>query len=95
MPSSVGKRIRELVPDHEPYWFELYGRVALTGKAIRFVNEGKAFGEKAFDIYAFRLGNAESRRVGLLFADISERRRAEQSLKNSEIRYRRLFEAAT
>ena len=94
LSSSVGKRIRELAPDHDVRWFELYGKVALTGKAIRFVNEGKAPGDPTFDIYAFRLGGAESRRVGLLFADISDRRRAEKSLKSSELRYRRLFEAA-
>lgn len=94
LSSSVGKRIRELAPDHDPQWFAMYGKVALTGKAIRFINEGKDAGDASFDIYAFRLGGAESRRVGLLFADISERRRAEQALANSELRYRRLFEAA-
>ncbi len=31
MAEALGKRIRELVPALEQYWFELYGKVALTG----------------------------------------------------------------
>ena len=41
---AVGKRMRELVPDIEKHWIEFYGKVVLTGKAIRFVNEAKAMG---------------------------------------------------
>lgn len=32
---APGKRILELLPDHERYWFELYGNVALTGESAR------------------------------------------------------------
>jgi len=33
---AIGKTVRELVPDHEPHWFEVYGRIALTGVSERF-----------------------------------------------------------
>ena len=76
--NARGKRMREIAPDHESSWFEFYGRVALTGEAKRFVNEAKALGGRWFDIYAFRLGGADSHRVAILFNDISDRKRGEE-----------------
>jgi len=34
-----GKLMRELVPEHEEHWFEIYGKVALTGEPAHFENE--------------------------------------------------------
>ena len=68
-----GKRMRELAPGHEAHWFETYGKIALTGEAARFVSESKAL-NRWFDVYAFRLGGSESRRVAVLFNDITERK---------------------
>jgi PAS domain S-box-containing protein len=75
----VGKRMREIAPNHEAHWFEAYGSVALTGKPVRFVNEAKAL-DRWFDVYAFRFGGPNSRKVATVFMDITERRRAEQAL---------------
>jgi PAS domain S-box-containing protein len=72
----VGKTAREVVPSLEPHWFATYGAVALSGEPLRFTDEAKAMG-RWFDVYAFRLGGSESRKVALLFTDITERRRAE------------------
>jgi PAS domain S-box-containing protein len=75
--NATGKRIRELLPDLEPHWFQIYGKVALTGESIRFV-EGTQTLNRWFDLYAFRVGEPGSRKVAVLFKDISERTRAEQ-----------------
>jgi PAS domain S-box-containing protein len=83
MTNVTGKRMRELIPNHEAYWFSIYGKVALTGKPVRFVNEAKGL-NRWFDVYAFRFGGSESRRVALLFTDISERRRAEHALRTAK-----------
>jgi len=80
IPDIVGKRIRDLVPDHEAYWFEIYGKVVLTGEAIRFVNEAKSLDGRWFDLYAFRLGGPDSCKVAVLFTNITERRQAELAL---------------
>ena len=77
---AVGKRMRELVPRHEEHWFEIYGRIALTGKPERFVNEAKHLGNRWYGVYAFRMGSPDERKVAILFMDISEQRRAEQAL---------------
>jgi len=74
----AGKRIRQLAPNLEAHWFETYGHVALTGESIRFINESQVLDGRWFDVYAFRLEPPESRRVAVLFKDITERRRLEQ-----------------
>ena len=79
MHSAQGKRILELVPDLEEYWLETYGKVALTGEAVRVVNEVKPL-NRWFDVYAFRFGGPESRKVAVLFTNITERKRIETEL---------------
>jgi PAS domain S-box-containing protein len=82
---ALGKRMRELAPDHEAHWFEIYGKVALTGEAIRFVNEAKAL-NRWYEVRAYRLGGAGSSRVAILFNDISERIRTEEERMRLEAR---------
>jgi PAS domain S-box-containing protein len=76
---TVGKRMRDIAPDHETHWFETFGEVALSGKPVRFVNEARAL-NRWFDVYAFRFGGGESRKVAVIFMNITERRQAEQAL---------------
>jgi PAS domain S-box-containing protein len=80
MSDAAGKRMKELAPDHERHWFETYGRIALTGEQVRFVNEAKALGGRWFDVNAFRVGPPEDRRVAILFSDITDRKLAEEAL---------------
>ena len=69
--------MRDLAPDHEQHWFEIYGKVALTGEPARFMAPAAALG-RYYDVSAFRVGGRESRQVGILFNDISDRHRAEE-----------------
>lgn len=83
---ALGKTVRELVPGLEDYWFETYGSVALTGEPVRFINHVQGIDQRWFEVYAFRLGAPESRRVALLFSDITERRCAEEALRMADQR---------
>lgn len=83
---AVGKTARELLPDLEEFWFETYGDVALTGRATRFEHESVVMG-RWFDVYASRVGGAESRQVAIVFNNITERKRAESALRESEERF--------
>ncbi|HUR56068.1 MAG TPA: PAS domain S-box protein, partial [Opitutaceae bacterium] len=82
---ALGKTIRELVPDHDAPWFEIYGKVARTGEGIRFENPATAM-QRFYDVYAFRVGGEGSHRVGVLFKDITERKRSEEQLRQREQR---------
>ncbi len=92
--NAVGKRMRELVPQHEEFWFETYGQIAKTGEARRFEGEAAALG-RIYDGYAFRVGEPEENRVAILFNDIGERKRIEEELRESEERLRLLIESAS
>lgn len=78
--NAAGRRMREIAPQHEEHWFEIYGDVALTGKAVRFENRAEQL-HRWYDVYAFRVEEPRLRRVGILFQDITGRKRAEEELK--------------
>ena len=92
---AAGRLVRELVPDSEPYWFELLGRVARTGEPTRVESRSHALG-RWFDLYAFRIGSPSEHRVAILFKDISASRAAaaerERLLKALDVERARLFE---
>ena len=77
---ATGKRILELLPDHEPYWFEMYGKVALTGEPVRVQFESKAL-QRWFETWAFHIGGEGSLRVAVIFNNITERRNVERKLQ--------------
>jgi PAS domain S-box-containing protein len=83
MHGVLGKRMRELVPSYEAHWYETYGNVALTGKPVRLEKEATAL-KRWFDVYAFRIGGSESRKVAVLFTNITERRLSEQALLSAK-----------
>ena len=68
-----GRLMREIAPDHEQHWFDIYGRIALTGETLRFENPAAAL-QRYFEVCAFRVGAPELRHVGIVFNDITERK---------------------
>ncbi len=82
---ATGKRVRELVPHLEAHWFEVYGKVALTGEPIRFTDQVVALDGRWFDLYAFRIGGRESRKVAVLFSDTTERKHVETELRQAKL----------
>jgi len=76
---ALGRRVREIAPLLEDHWFEIYGRIALTGEPARFENPATQL-NRWYDVYAFRIGEPQERKVAVLFKDITERKRAEEAL---------------
>jgi PAS domain S-box-containing protein len=76
--NAVGKRMREIAPLHEEHWFETFGKIAMTGEACRFERHAAQLG-RYYEVYGWRVGSPKERKVGILFNDITARKRAEES----------------
>ena len=79
LENAAGKRMRELAPTHEQYWFDIYGSVAVSGTPQRFQNWAEQLG-RHYDVYAFRIGMPEEKKVAVLFSDVTEKKRAEDNI---------------
>ncbi len=76
---ATGKRARMIFPTIEAFWLETYGKVAKTGRPIRFTHEFPEL-KKWFDLYAFRPGGPGSQKVAVLVRDITQRKHHEAAL---------------
>ena len=90
LQDAVGKRMRELAPNHEQHWFDIYGKVALTGQPVRFEQRAEQLGDRWYEVHAFRIGPTEAHQVAVLFNDVTVRRSTEQQLQlvNTELGHR-------
>ncbi|MHB2211119.1 PAS domain-containing protein [Methylobacterium sp. CM6257] len=88
----VGRWMRDLAPDHEQHWFDLFGRVALTGEPVRFERPAEALG-RWYDVHAYRVDGPARNHVAILLNDITERRRGELELRAREAELRLVADA--
>ena len=70
----IGRTVKEELPDIEPYWIELFGRVALTGRAEQWENYALSLG-KHYEGIAYCPHPGQ---FAVIFNDVSARMRAEQ-----------------
>jgi PAS domain S-box-containing protein len=94
--NARGRLMREIAPDHEQHWFDIYGRIALSGETFRFENTAAAL-QRHYEVCAFRVGAPELRRVGVVFNDITGRKNLERQrelLLSQEEALRKEAEAA-
>jgi PAS domain S-box-containing protein len=78
----TGKKVRKLVTDIEDNWIKSLCNVALTGDSVRFKYLVEGAG-RWFDVCAVRIGDGYSRKVAVLFKDITERKQAEEALREA------------
>ncbi len=83
LKDAKGKLMRELAPDHEQHWFDIFGRVALSGESVRFENRAEAL-HRWYEVYAFRVGAPADRRVGIVFSDITARKKREEEMRQAK-----------
>lgn len=90
----VGKRIRrDIAPNHEQYWFDLYGKVVRTGEAVNAESPASELDDRWFQIQAFPIDGAGSDNVAVLFTDTTASKQAELALKASEEEFRSLSQS--
>jgi PAS domain S-box-containing protein len=83
IPDIVGITIRDLAPEEADDWIELYGSVLRTGQPIRFEREFIKV-RRHMEVSAARIEPPNRRQVSVMFRDITERKRAEAALRESE-----------
>jgi signal transduction histidine kinase len=75
----TGKRLTEIVPKFEPFWYEIWGRVLRTGIGERTERYAAAL-QAWYSMYIFRIGSADNRQVACIFKDITGRKQSEGAL---------------
>lgn len=70
----LGKTAREVLPRLEPHWIKIYGKVALTGEPINFVQHSAELG-KHFRVAAYCPNPGQ---FACIFRDITLQKNAEQ-----------------
>jgi len=86
-----GRTVLEVMPGTEPYWIEIYGQVALTGKPAFFENYAREL-DKFFKVTVFR---PAPNQFTTIFEDITERKRTEMALKSAYTKLEALWGIAS
>ncbi|MBD1894363.1 PAS domain S-box protein [Coleofasciculus sp. FACHB-129] len=83
LEQASGKTMRELVPNHEDYWFEIYGSLVRNREPVRFEQQASAM-NRWFNVNAFCIGAPQSHQFAALFTNITEIKRIEAERQKVE-----------
>jgi|GEM_PF-3423623 len=91
LSNPIGLTARELVPNLEKQWIDIFVRVAFGGETLRILEGSEALG-RWHDILAMPLEPLG--RFAVVFRDATGRRNAERALAESEARFRNMADNA-
>lgn len=77
----IGRTMREVLKIPQEHLLEVFDKVARTGESIRFHETNENIEHSWLDLFAFKMGNPESRKIGLLFRNITNKKREDEALK--------------
>lgn len=75
-----GKRVREVMPNVEPFWIIVYGKVVETGMPVQFESYSREL-DKFYEVKAFSAGPSQ---FAAIFMDITERVAIEEKTNELE-----------
>ncbi len=78
--TALGKTMKQVLPTLDSYWFETYGKVALTGEPIHYENYNTPL-QRWYETFAY---SPKQNQFALLFTDVTERKQAEEALQESK-----------
>jgi PAS domain S-box-containing protein len=87
---AVGQRVSELYGTKEAPYLDVYARVVLTGEPTTFETTFAPLGKRLLiSVFSPSRGH-----FATIFEDITERKRAEETIRHSEERFRSLYDGA-
>lgn len=72
----TGRQLSEISLVCEPRWYNIFGQVVRTGKGER-LEEYAELNQKWYDFYISKVGDDDSRRVAVIFQNVTRRKRRE------------------
>ncbi len=84
----VGRTLNEVLPQDNPRWLKEYGNVALTGQPVHFEDYSPALNQY-YEIFAY---SPQPKQFAVIFMNVTERKLAEEALRQSEERFRQQFQ---
>jgi PAS domain S-box-containing protein len=84
----IGKTCMEVMPETEEFWIKKYGEVALTGKPVRFQHFSNVL-QRYYEVSAYC---PQKGRFATVFDDITERKLAEDELRNAKCSLENIIE---
>jgi PAS domain S-box-containing protein len=85
----IGRTQREIYPDEDPFWLEIYSRVALGGESVHMEYHPPPY-QRYYEAYVY---SPVTNQFAVVFRDITERKQAEIELHEKEIQYRNLADS--
>lgn len=83
LPDLTGQSVRDNFPKEDEEWYDFYDQVIETGKPMRFERTASTVG-MAIEMFLARVGDAEEKRLLVLMRNVTERRRAQEMLRQTE-----------
>jgi diguanylate cyclase (GGDEF)-like protein/PAS domain S-box-containing protein len=76
-PDIIGRTVLEVLPGTEPYWIEIFGKVAMTGVPSLYENYSKELG-RWYQVWAF---SPKIGQFAVIVSEITERKNIEEELR--------------